>query len=200
MKEPIHVFRTHLPEPAVSYCYDLWQAHTFLFKITRSRQSKLGDYCYRLDQGHQITVNHDLNPYAFLITYLHEVAHLLVFKQYVRRKAPHGKEWKAQFRQLLIPMMTETVFPKPILIALQLYVRNPTAATNSFGPLKEALKAFDPVDPNLISLLQVAEGEAFVLGKRVFVKGELRRTRVVCTELRSGRKYTVLAKAMVKKV
>ena len=199
MNNSIALFQKYLPEPAVSYCYDLWQAHHFTFKITRPRRSKLGDYCHRPGQGHHITVNQNLNPYSFLITYLHEVAHLLTFNQYKNRKMPHGKEWKKNFRDLLLPVMNEAVFPDAVLVALRTYSKNPLASTSSFVPLKEALHVFDPIDPAHLTLDQIALGEKFALGKRIFVRGILRRTRVLCIETSTGRQYTVSIKALVKK-
>lgn len=194
------LFQQHLPETAVNYCYNLWQRNAFLLKITRTRRSKLGDYCYHPAKGHQITINHDLNTFAFLITYLHEVAHLFTYKQYGNRKAPHGKEWKRNFRELLLPMMNESVFPQAILQALIGYAQNPTAATSSASPLKMALQQYDPIEIGKIQLASLAEGESFELNRRFFVRGEIRRTRVLCTEQKTGRKYTVAASALVKKI
>ena len=47
------------------------------FKISRNRNSKFGDYRPPHDgKGHRISVNFDLNPYAFLVITVHEFAHL----------------------------------------------------------------------------------------------------------------------------
>ena len=43
--------------------------------IARERKSILGDYRHRThQQNHRISVNGNLNPYAFLVTLLHEIA------------------------------------------------------------------------------------------------------------------------------
>lgn len=112
---------------------------------------------------------------------------------------PHGKEWKKNFRDLLLPVMNEAVFPDAVLVALRTYSKNPLASTSSFVPLKEALHVFDPIDPAHLTLDQIALGEKFALGKRIFVRGILRRTRVLCIETSTGRQYTVSIKALVKK-
>ncbi len=46
-------------------------------------------------------------------------------------------------------------------------------------------------------LRQLAEGQLFQLQKKRYVRGKLRRTRVVCKEVQSGRSYVVLADALV---
>ena len=200
VKNASTTFENYVPSTAVDYCKALWQQEGFLLKITRSRRSKLGDYCYHPDRGHQITVNHDLNPHAFLITYLHEVAHLLVFKRYGARKAPHGKEWKRSFVELLKPVMSEAYFPASVLAALRAYCLNPTAATSSFLPLKVALQAFDTPTPGLLPLHTLAVGELFELNLRRFKRLEMRRTRILCADARTGKKYTVGAAVLVKKL
>jgi SprT protein len=192
-------FEKYVPSAAVNYCQALWQSEGFLLKITPTRRSKLGDYCYHPVRGHQITINHDLNAYAFLITYLHEVAHLMVFKRYGSRRAPHGKEWKQCFVKLLKPVMTETYFPPTILLALEAYCLNPTAATNSFLPLKTALQPFDPLIPGLLPLHTLPEGALFELNQRCFKRLQMRRTRVLCADVHTGKKYTVGAAVLVKK-
>src|SRR5690606_6767317 len=93
------VLRKHVPPDAVQYCWDLWQEDPFHFLLARSRSSKLGDFRYRMDREfQQITINHDLNRYQFLITYIHEVAHYRAFKTYGLKIRPHGLEWKRTFR------------------------------------------------------------------------------------------------------
>ena len=68
MNEDLTFFQKYFPENTIDYCFNLWKEYQFKFKVTRPRQSKLGDYCYRRDRGHQITVNANLNPYSFLVT------------------------------------------------------------------------------------------------------------------------------------
>ncbi|HAD34265.1 MAG TPA: hypothetical protein DCF44_07170 [Chitinophagaceae bacterium] len=44
-----------------------------------------------------MSVNGNLNSYHFLITLLHEIAHMLVWEQFRNRVKPHGLEWKHVF-------------------------------------------------------------------------------------------------------
>jgi predicted SprT family Zn-dependent metalloprotease len=112
----ISALQRHLPPNAVDYCLDLWERNNFVFQVKNPRRSKLGDYRYVPTSGrHYISVNKDLNPYAFLITYLHEVAHLLTFRKHGRRAKPHGIQWKRNFRDITYPVMTPSVFPEALL-------------------------------------------------------------------------------------
>ncbi|GAB3029337.1 hypothetical protein GCM10027185_32090 [Spirosoma pulveris] len=150
----------------------------------------------------QITVNVNLNPYAFLITYVHEVAHAAVNSQYKRRTQPHGKAWQTAFQQLMQPIMTDAVFPKEILEPLRQYMSKPAASTYANPALMMALRQLDVLEvaaatEHKILLSHVPEGKLFAFGKKTYLRGTLRRTRVVCKEMSSGRSYAILAHAWV---
>jgi predicted SprT family Zn-dependent metalloprotease len=185
------VFERFVPATAVSYCDKLYQHLGFEFKIKKARQTKLGDYRFNPKTNrHTITVNNDLNPFAFLVTYLHEVAHLLAFKQYGRRISPHGKEWKQCFKEVSEPMLSENVFHKSVLHALKKYFKNPKASSCSDPILYQILKQFDGPSDKLL-LKEIAVGQAFQFNKKSFVKLEKKRTRSVCQEVNSKRKYLI---------
>lgn len=155
----------------------------------------------------QITVNANLNPYAFLITYVHEVAHTEVHQQYVqqrrtRRVKPHGRAWQSAFQKLMQPLLNERVFPPIILQPLQQYMANPAATTYASPALMGALRQFDTIPEkiatnNRVLLEHVPEGNTFKLARKMYVRGTLRRTRVVCKEVTSGKSYAILAHAWV---
>jgi SprT protein len=191
----------HLPEKSVAYCYQLWNERPFALKITRSRQTKVGDFTSRSDAMHpRITLNHDLNPYTFLITYIHEVAHLHVFLQYRNRVDPHGNEWKVAFQKLLQPVLTLDIFPEEILSVLIRHVQNPKASSFADSELTRALRNFDKGNNMNIVLSDLPEGSTFHLNGRYFTKGKLRRTRILCKETKSKRHYLVPADALVNNV
>lgn len=189
-----------VPDPAAAYCISLWEQHQFDLHIVRPRRTRLGDFTKRPHQRPRITVNINLNPYSFLITYLHEVAHHIVYATHPnKRLAPHGKEWKTSFRTLLLPVLSEKHFPQDILIPLQRYAQDPKASTGSDSALVQALARYDTRDPELNkkALLHLKEGENFVFQKREFIRGPLRRTRVLCVEKSSNRRFTIPAHALV---
>lgn len=193
----------HVPENVVHYCYDLWIQYPFHFKITRSRKSRYGDFRY--SPGNKlstITVNHDLNKYAFLITYIHEIAHLLTFRKYGSKVAPHGSEWKSNFRALLLPICNDLVFPPEILTPLRKYMTNPKASSCGDPELYKALRSFDNLHTNkdLIHLSELEDGVTFLFKKRTFMKEQKRRTRSLCQEVSTGKKYLIPDIALVEVV
>src|SRR5690606_39622106 len=118
--------RKYVPERAIPYCIEWISENKISLKITRSRNSKYGDYRPPQDgHGHRISINHDLNPYAFLITFIHEVAHLNQWKIRKRITVPHGKEWKNEYKKLMMPILREHIFPPDIVKALNDYMQNP---------------------------------------------------------------------------
>ena len=188
----------HLPPNAVDYCFDLWERNNFVLRIKNPRRSKLGDYRFVPGTGqHYISINKDLNPYAFLITYLHEVAHLLTFRKHGKRVKPHGSQWKRNFRDITYPVMTPSVFPETLMEHVAAYLRNPAASSCSDPDLMHALREYD--EDALPLLKELNEGELFLLHTRVFRKGSLKRTRYVCQEVRSGRSYLISGHAPVRK-
>lgn len=198
-KDPKQTFYKYFPAGAADYCYQLWQDHAFHFKINRKRNSKLGDW--RFDpqsKRHTITVNHDLNPFAFLITYVHEVAHLFTWVNHGRKAAPHGAEWKESFRQLLSPVLNEQVFPTELLSLLKKHMRNPKASTVGDHSLSKALKRYDLHESGTY-LSDIAPGETFRFRGKQWRKEEKRRTRSLCTELNSGKRYLISELAEVEK-
>ncbi|QHT66416.1 SprT family zinc-dependent metalloprotease [Rhodocytophaga rosea] len=197
----LSVFYQFCPSTAADYCYQLWLSHGFQLRITRARSSKLGDYRFSSAAAvkHQISVNENLNPYSFLVTYIHEVAHLLTFQQYKRKVNPHGKEWKRNFQQLMHPILNETVFPASILLPLQAYMANPKASSCSDAVLLKALQSADLTGSQTF-LTELAVGENFTLQGRVFTKGALKRTRILCLEKKSGKQYLIPGQAVVEKL
>jgi SprT protein len=194
--EAISIFKRYFPEPTVDYCHQLWQTHRFKFVVSPKRQTKLGDYRFNAQDGHHIvTVNGNLNPYSFLTTYIHEVAHLTAFKKYGYRVMPHGKEWKHEFRELYKPLLVETHLPKDVIQKLHVFLRNPKAASCSEQGLFVA--EGNILLPNQRFLKDLPTGTKFYLKRKSYLKLELRRTRVLCEDCLSHRKYLIHQDAIV---
>lgn len=198
-------FVTCVPVPAAAYCRQLHQTYGFALRVVRPRRTRLGDFRVLPTGQTQITVNADLNPWSFLVTYVHEVAHAHVHRYRRRRTAPHGPAWQQAFKQLMQPLLTEVVFPVAILEPLQQYLQKPAATTYANPALMIALRAheqqpFASTAETRVLLRDVREGTTFIINKKKFVRGTLRRTRVVCKELASGKSYAVLAHAWVETV
>lgn len=194
------ILSPYVPANSLEYCYQLWSTHQFKLKINKARASKLGDYRFiPSKKQHIITVNHNLNPYNFLVTYIHEVAHLTTFTRFAKKVAPHGQEWKNSFRQLMIPLLTEKIFPADILNALQKHMQNPKASSCSDHQLTTIMRKYDP--PKNVQLLgELHFGQQFMFRKRIFEKKSLKRTRVICREINSNQNYLISKFAEVKKL
>ena len=190
----------YIPENAVPYCVDLWEQKPFHFKVTKKRNTKSGDYRFDpITRHHTITVNHDLNLYNFLITYIHEVAHLHTYVEFGRNALPHGKEWKRQFKILILPVLHDGVFPADILAPLAKHMKWPKATTYTDLPLIKALRKYDAQGPGH-SLADLQQGDVFTFNQRTFKKEITKRTRVLCLELKTGRKYLIPKVALVELV
>jgi SprT protein len=197
---PQDTFSRFVPAAAVSYCIQLWHECKFDLKITPRRSTKLGDYRYDYQtKRHTISINHDLNKFGFLVTYLHEIAHLKTFNKFGNKVLPHGSEWKKEFQILVAPILNSETFPDKVFFALKKYISNPKASSCSDPSLTEAIRSFDKDKPE-ISLIKLGQGEKFYFQNRVFIKEELRRTRYVCQEVKTGKKYLIPKIAEVIKV
>jgi hypothetical protein len=198
------IFESHIPAAAISYSLELWQKFPFSFKIQKPRLSKLGDFRYRKDREIQtITINSDLNPYQFLLTYIHEVAHLHTFEKFGSSLSPHGMEWKKEFQNLMWPLLNNSVFPNDILIPLRNHMRSPAASSSRDLFLMKEMSKYDFRSESVsdqVFLSDLLPGKEFLLSGRKFKKGETKRTRVLCEEVDSGRKFLVSRLAKVKPV
>jgi len=162
-----------------------------LFKISKGRTSKFGDYRspYQ-DKGHRISVNHNLNPYAFLITTVHEFAHLKTWKEYRAKVKPHGLEWKKNFKILMDPFFEQDIFPYDIKRAVVVYLDNPGASSCSDLTLFRTLQRYDQPKNGHLRVEELPNGTSFILPNgRIFKKGERIRTRFRCMEVGTGRIY-----------
>ncbi|MFN0047992.1 MAG: SprT-like domain-containing protein [Cytophagales bacterium] len=194
---PKDVFYQYFPASAVEYCFQLWQQYQFYFKINKKRQTRLGDYRFHtITKLHTITVNADLNPLSFLVTYLHEVAHLINQVKNGSKVEPHGKEWKNEFIAIAKPMLNTEVFPSFVLDVLAKYFKNPKASSCSDHELQKALQWFDEGGDHLY-LSDIQIGKLFEFNKRQFQKEEIRRTRILCKEIATGKKYLISKMAKV---
>ena len=202
VKKNYQGLRKYLPEAAADYCVALWEEHDFTLRIKGSRKTKLGDF--RVDRTGKkvsISVNGTLNQYAFVVTYLHEVAHLLTWQQHKSAVKPHGGEWQHNFQQLMQPMLTADVFPPEVLKPLKRYMLAPAASTAANQPLWIALRSFDEqTSENALFLGQIPDGNKFRFSETVYVKVEVRRTRALCQNLTNGRRYLISTAAQVELV
>jgi SprT protein len=180
-----------LPPNTFEMVMPYFRQHTIFLNLTRERKSVLGDYRNPTKDYpyHQISVNINLNPYSFLITLLHELAHLLTYEHFKNKVSPHGSEWKTQFRHVLIPFIGKGIFPKDVEKALTVYLHNPAASTCSDSNLFRALYRYDEHKPGYKLVDDLEAGDWFESDGRFFEKVAEQRTRSRCMELTTGKMY-----------
>lgn len=194
----ISLLRPYLPPDTAELVYDIILHYRIRFRISKSRNSRFGDYqSPELTGIHKISVNHDLNPYAFLITFCHEVAHLVQWEKYRHKVAPHGNEWKEEFRLILFQFISMDIFPQDIEYALENYILNPKASSCSDQELYRTLKKYDVI--KILHLEELPIGSIFRIkgNDKIFKKGKRQRTRYLCECINEKRIYTVSAIAEV---
>jgi hypothetical protein len=159
--------------------------------IAKERKSILGDYRHRTHHAnHRISVNGNLNTFAFLVTLLHELAHLLTFEQHSNRVQAHGKEWKMIYGQLLQKFLQNKVFPADIEKELLQSLKNPAASSCAEDGLLRVLRKYDTRESHHRLVEEISINALFRLSDgRVFQKGEKLRKRFKCKELKTGKLY-----------
>lgn len=191
------VLKEYLPTKAIASVENLLKTYKVHLKIVNERQSKHGDYRPLPEGGHQITINANLNPYRFLITLIHEIAHLLVFINYGRYTKPHGIEWKLTFQKLMLPLINPQIFPANLLPVIADHFKNPRASSDTDARLSIALKGYDPPTGKRY-IFEIPLGTHFSLPNgQVFIKGEKLRKRYKCKDLSTGREYVFQPNAQV---
>lgn len=188
---PLETLQTYIPVSSAQQVLNLLNQFKVHLTITRERKSVLGDYRHATTyKVHRISVNGNLNKYSFLITLVHELAHLVTFEKYKHTVAPHGKEWKILYAQLLHDFLRKDVFPDDILSALKSSLHNLPASSCSDESLMRVLRNYDTVPDGMVLVEQLTEGEMFtVADNTVFKKGKKLRKRHQCLEVRSGRLF-----------
>lgn len=192
-----------LPENAFPLVAPFFRDHIIHLSLTHERKSVHGDYRSpaRGTKVHRISVNATLNKYSFLITLLHEIAHLTTYVQYHNKVSPHGPEWKEHFRQVLIPFIKAAIFPKDIDAAVRKYLHDPAASTCTDPHLYKVLRHYDPHKPGWVLMEDLPPGTRFSTSDgRIFVKLEKVRTRSKCKEIATSKIYLFSGVAEVKKL
>ncbi len=188
------ILEKYLPQGSIDLVLMLLRTEPVQLKITRPRKTKFGDYRFPRgnDTRHRISVNANLNPYAFLITLIHEMAHLKAFKNSGKLIKPHGSEWQKEFILLTEPFFKAGIFPPEVEKTLRKSLHNGAASSCSDLHLFRALKKHDNHQPDKLTVEQIEEGSFFEIdGNKIFKKGPKSRKRYRCLNLTNGREYMV---------
>lgn len=186
-----------VPEETARRIAGLIIDHNVQLTITPPRKTKLGDYRPPLSKPfHRISVNGDLNIYAFLLVFLHEFAHLLVWEDHREKVKSHGDEWKKHFRALYGEY--RNAFTEDLQSLLDRHF-NKLSATLSRPELIRELIHLDSDEP-LTLVSDLSGGDVFDFNGKRFEIIHKRRTRFLCKGLSDGRKYLVPGAAVVNRV
>lgn len=191
--------RRFLPSGSEDYVAAFLLHKVVHFTITEERKSKYGDYRHPYNgKPHQITVNGNLNKYAFLITTLHELAHLTAWEKYRNSVPAHGEEWKREFQLVFKPILDRQILPLDITLAVGNYLRNIKASSCGDDALYRVLRRYDKRPAVFVEHLNF--GEKFKLNGQIFVKGKKLRKRYECVLVETNEKYRVHGVAEVEPI
>ncbi|HLK29075.1 MAG TPA: SprT-like domain-containing protein [Puia sp.] len=188
---PLEYLNQFIPEGAAQLVMNYLHQYKVHLTVTRERKTVLGDYRNAIDgKNHRISVNGNLNKYAFLITLIHELAHLLTFMKYGNRVKAHGKEWKHIYATMLDDFLKLNIFPNDIITAFKETIHDLPASSCADEGLTRVLKNYDKKSNGLLLVEQIHEGGIFETNdKRIFRKGKKLRKRFECVEIATKRVY-----------
>jgi len=180
-------FNSYVPKRSIKLL-ECWINELHLvIKVTKPRKSKLGDFKVIGDQL-IISINNNLNKYAFLITLVHEIAHAFVFQKYQNTVLPHSRSWKLTYKALMLNFLTTDYFPDDILKVLCKHMIYPSASSYSDISLVKVLRKYDKLKKNTLSDINIGDIFRISSGKQ-FVKGKRIRKRYKCIEYSTNKVY-----------
>jgi len=185
------LLQKYLPDGTEEIIIEWLQSYRIHLHVTKSRITKLGDFRPPAkNQAHKITVNYNLNPYAFLITLVHEIAHVEVWQQYRNKVSPHGREWKKSFSSMLSTFLDQELFPDDVEKALKKYAHKPLASSGADISLARVLNQYDKEQGLTLEELPSQAVFRIYNGKK-FRKLDIMRKRFRCLCLDNDKIYMV---------
>lgn len=186
----LNVLRKYLPHNFEHFVLKLLNAYPVNFKIVAPRTTKLGDFRVPSPgKKPQITINNNLNPFSFLITTVHEFAHLIAFKHHGNRIKPHGDEWKLIYSNLIYEMLQFESLPKDIEDALMKSLVSVKASSCTDLGVARTLRKYDVVKNEGVSIETLSENAIFAFRSRKYRLINKRRTRYLCEDIQSKKRY-----------
>lgn len=193
----------YLPNGSYELVVQWFEKFPVHLQITKPRSRILGNYRNPVppEVVHLITINRDLNPYSFLVTLLHELAHMVTYIQYQHRVKSHGVEWKANFSNILKDYIGKSILPTDIELALVQSIDDIKASTCGNEVLYKALAKYDDNNLGLIHANEMIVGDRFVTKNNlVFKILSFKRTRLLCLNLMDNKQYLVPGIMLVKRI
>lgn len=192
----IQSLEKYLPQNTLQYLKMWFSDYYIHIKITRNRNSKLGDYRKLPDHSHEITINSTLTPQLFFFVLTHELAHLIAFEKYGRRISPHGNEWKETFRNMLLESLE--VYDEALKDIIVKFSKSPKA---NFMASPDLVKYFhiETQDDTLQFIEELQKGDFFIYRNEKYLLEGLIKKNYLCKNLATGRKYSFKPLARIEK-
>ncbi|MDR1876036.1 MAG: SprT-like domain-containing protein [Flavobacteriaceae bacterium] len=187
----------HISEKAINYIEKWLHPYWFHLVIKNPRGTKLGDY--RLPARgfpHKITVNAGMHQSLCFLTLTHEIAHLIAFDLYSTKISPHGKEWKEVFSKMILESLE--VYEEELKVILLDYARNPKASFYADKNLSEHF--IRRQNPDIPLLKDLEYKRLFKINNKLFCKLDKIKTRYICIEEKTGKKYLIAGNAPVTEI
>ncbi len=194
MSDAFATLAKYLPEGSLDLLRPLLKRYPIQLKISKPRKTKFGDYRMpKANEAHRISVNGDLNSFAFLITLLHEYAHLVTFDKFGKNIKAHGKEWQFCFKEISSPFLNADIFPIKLEKAFRESLARGHASSATDHQLLRVLKEYDPQESTEARTFveDLKPGALFELNGKIFRKGPKSRKRYKCEEMGSRRQFMV---------
>ena len=187
----------YIPENSLHFIENSLGNEKVRIKIKSARRTKLGDYKFHKKTSiHQISVDGTLKPEAFFFVLTHEIAHLFVQVANSTRVKSHGAEWKHAFGQMLresIGAYSDEIRPYILQHSI-----NPKASVGADRKLHRRLFLVNENPEKLVENLE--DAQRFRIGKRIFERGQKRKIRYICKEIRTQKLYLVSGQAIVDEI
>ncbi len=193
----ISVLEKYLPNDTLPYLKKWFADYSIHIKITRGRNSKLGDYRKMPDKSHQITINSTLQPPLFFFVLTHELAHLLAFENFGNRISAHGLEWKDTFRTMLLESVS--IYDDDLKSIILKFSKSPKANFMSSPDLVRYFHIEEYEDESsYIEDLEITN--QFTYKNEIYIIEQKRKKNYLCMQLKTGKKYIFKPLARVEKI
>lgn len=188
---PMSALHAFLPAGSGEMVMQYLKQYSVQLTITRERKSILGDYRFDTHgRNHRISVNGNLNSFAFLITLLHELAHLVTFVRFGNRIAPHGREWKLVYGEILQHFLSLGIFPHDLCVEIKQTMNSPAAGSCAEDGLVRVLRRYDLKEDSKKLVEELEVNETFrIQDGRIFKRGDQLRKRIRCMEVDTNKIY-----------
>lgn len=192
----ISILEQYLPSDTQPFLRRWFASYKIHIRITRDRNSKLGDYRKMPDKSHEISINSTLDRQLFFFVLTHELAHLIAFEKFGGRISAHGQEWKSTFREMLLESIS--IYTSDLQPVIRQFSKNPKANFMASPELVRYFHVDDPDDSQFF-VEQLAPDSEFLYKGDLYKMIEKKKKLYLCVNLKNSKKYLFRPLAKVEK-